>query len=414
MPERIAAALPAPRVAAWPQGLVLVTVNTMPILAMASLVPSLPRMLQHFRALPGHEVLVPMILTIPTLCIGLFASLAGALADRFGRRRLLIGALCVFATVGLAPLLFSDIYLILVSRFAVGLAEACIPTCGNALMGDYFSGEHRKRWLAYQAIAGPSIGSVVLLGGGALGSISWRLPFVIYAIGGGLVLLAVSWLLFEPARAAQGPRAAALQSAAQTPFPWKSALQVGSVTLLTALLFFLQNVQHGRIFAGLGVESPGRISVLVMLASLGTIVGGYAFKKTPLQRIEQLLAIVYVGFGISYIGLYLAPTVAVGTLLDGVGQFAGGFSFPVLLWWTLGKFATPYRGRGAGIWSGCFYVGSFTSPLVTSLIGRWTPTFLATVGVLGVYALIVGLALSAWSLLTRGRSASQPLIAPPL
>jgi MFS family permease len=369
----------------------------MTILAMASLVSSLPRMLEHYRDLPAREVLVPMILTIPTLCIGLFASLAGAAADRWGRRRLLLPALGVFAVLGLAPLLLDNIYLILVCRFAVGLAEEVIPSCGNALMGDYFGGDDRKRWLAYQAIAGPSIGSVVLLAGGALGSISWRLPFLIYAVAGGAVLIFAAIFVYEPIRTS----ASAQRGAGASRFPWASALLVGSVTLLTAQLFFLQNVQHGRIFSALGLDSPARISVFVMLASLGTIVGGYAFKQTKLKGVEEMLALVYVVFGISYIGLYLSPDYRVGTLFDAVGQFAGGFSFPVLLWWTLSKFDASSRGRGAGVWSACFYVGSFLSPLLTSFLGRFTGSFMTTVGVIGVGALLIGSMLCAISIRKR-------------
>jgi MFS family permease len=394
--------------AGFGQGAVLVCVNTAPILAMASLVPSLPRMFQHFAALPGREVLVPMILTVPTLCIGLFASTAGAVADRWGRRRLLMWALAAFALLGMAPMVLDNIYAILACRFAVGLAEAAIPTCGNALMGDYFAGDLRKRWLSYQAVVGPTIGSVVLLAGGALGSISWHLPFLIYGVGGLLAWVAVAFNIWEPQRpSATGAKATTGGTAER--FPWAAALQVGSVTLLTALLFFLQNVQHGRIFAGLGLDSPARISVFVMLASLGTIVGGFAFRHIRIKRVDGLLAIVYLCFGVSYIGLSISPDYVIGTAFDALGQFAGGLSFPVLLWWTLGKFGAAHRGRGAGVWSGCFYVGSFLSPLLTGLIGRWTSSFLATVGVLGAYALLVGFGLLA-STLRAGRVAP---LAPP-
>jgi MFS family permease len=389
------------------QGLVLIFVNTMTILAMASLVSSLPRMLQYYRDIPGHEVLVPMILTIPTLCIGLFASLAGAAADRWGRRRLLLAALAVFAVLGLAPLLLENIFLVLLCRFAVGLAEAVIPTCGNALMGDYFAGDARRHWLSYQAIAGPAIGSIVLLSGGALGTISWRLPFLIYAVAGVIAFLGVALFTWEPARAM--PSHSSQEEGAQSAFPWRTAWLVGSVTLLTSQLFFLQNVQHGRIFTALGLSSPARISVFVMLASLGTIVGGYAFRQTRLRNVTSMLAIVYLVFGVSYIGLCFSPDYRIGTAFDALGQFAGGFSFPVLLWWTLSRFDSASRGRGTGVWSACFYVGSFLSPLLTSFIGIWSGAFMNAVGVIGVVALVAGAILAVFSLRSRSRASAPPV-----
>ena len=386
-----AVAATAPRLPGPRQGMVLILVNTMTILAMASLVSSLPRMLEHYRDIPGHEILVPMILTVPTLCIGLFASVAGAAADRWGRRPMLLVALGVFAVLGLAPLLLENLYLILLCRFAVGLAEAVIPTCGNALMGDYFSGDARKRWLSYQAIAGPTLGSIVLLLGGALGAISWRLPFLIYAVAGGVALVCAAQVIWEPVKALQRESGLA---AGRSQFPWRKALVVGCTTFATAQLFFLQNVQHGRIFAALGLSSPARISIFVMLASLGTIVGGYAFKQTKLRNVTEMLAVVYLVFGVSYIGLYWSPDYRIGTVFDAIGQFAGGFSFPVVLWWTLGQFDASSRGRGTGIWSACFYVGSFFSPLLTSVLGLWTGAFMNSVGVVGVAALAAGLVLA--------------------
>jgi MFS family permease len=397
---------PAPGVR---QGLVLVFVNTMTILAMASLVSSLPRMFQYYHDIPGHEVLVPMILTIPTLCIGLFASLAGAAADRWGRRRLLLVALAVFAVLGLAPLLLENIFLVLLCRFAVGLAEAIIPTCGNALMGDYFAGDARRRWLSYQAIAGPAVGSIVLLAGGALGSISWRLPFVIYAVAGCIAFAGTALFVWEPARVVT--KNLMDSPATKAAFPWRTALLVGGVTMATSQLFFLQNVQHGRIFSALGLSSPARISVFVMLASLGTIVGGYAFRQMRQRSVTSMLAIVYLVFGVSYIGLYFSPDYRIGTAFDALGQFAGGLSFPVLLWWTLSRFDSAYRGRGTGVWSSCFYVGSFLSPLLTSLIGIWTGAFMSSVGVIGVVALITGAILSVFAMRSRSQPAAPSVIA---
>ena len=76
---------------------------------------------------------------------------------------MLIVALIAFSALGLMPMLFDSLPAIIASRVVVGLAEASILTVGNALMGDYFEGAERQRWLGYQNMVGPIFGSTTLL-----------------------------------------------------------------------------------------------------------------------------------------------------------------------------------------------------------------------------------------------------------
>jgi len=388
-----------------PQGLILVVLATLPTLAIAALVPILPVLFQRFRGAPHAQWLVPMILTVPSLCVALFSSGVGAIADRFGRRRALLLSLLGFAAFGLAPFLVDNLYAILGARFVVGVGEAGILTVGNALLGDYFQGEARRHWLAVQTVAGPfaSVGYVLL--GGLLGSWTWRGPFLLYLMG--LVVLIPSiWLLPEPVRPA--PRAAARPL---RDFPWFTALQIGAVTLLCSVVFFVQNVQHGRIFSDLGAGSPERISWVITLAGMGTVVGGFAFHYIRGRSVAMLLAIIFASYGIGYIGLAHAPNYWVGIPFDAMGQFAGGFLIPVLIGWTLSRYTLEYRGRGMGMWAACFFLGQFLSPPLVTLIGHGQWGFLTSVGAVGAACLICALIAG---VIGQSRPAVPSVIAPAL
>ena len=364
-----------------PQALVLVVLATLPTLAIAALVSILPTLFERFRDVPRAQWLVPMILTVPSLCVALFSSLIGAIADRFGRRRALLLSLVGFAAFGLGPFLVDNLYAILGTRFVVGVAEAGIVTIGNALMGDYFHGEERRRWLAVQTVAGPFAAFAYVLLGGALGAWSWRGPFLLYLMG--LVVLIPSlWLLPEPVRMAGRAKAQPLHG-----FPWWTALQVGAVTLLCSVVFFVQNVQHGRIFSDLGARSPELISWVITAAGTGTVVGGIAFHYIRSRSVGTLLAIIFACYGVGYVGLAFAPNYWVGIPFDALGQFAGGFVIPVLIGWTLSRYALEYRGRGVGMWAACFFLGQFLSPPLVTLIGHGQWSFLSSVGAVGAACL---------------------------
>jgi MFS family permease len=83
-----------------------ITLSTMAIVLLA---PILPQLLAEFSAIPGYEFWVPMILTVPALCVALLSPVAGILGDRFGRRRLLLWSFVVYAVVGVLPVFLSSL-----------------------------------------------------------------------------------------------------------------------------------------------------------------------------------------------------------------------------------------------------------------------------------------------------------------
>lgn len=368
------------RIAGRAQGMTLIAAGTLPVMAIAALVSVLPLLFRQFASVPHGELLVPMILTVPSLCVAVCSAPIGALADRWGRRPVLLLSLATFTLSGALPMLFDNVYAIIASRAVVGIAEAAILTVGNALLGDYFQGERRQYWLGLQVSIGPFVSSGYVLFGGLLGSwLSWQGPFLLYLLGG-LVYVAAWLTLYEPVRAAPARETG---TAAPAGFPWRPTVLVGAVTVLVAIVFFLQNVQHGRIFSELGVDSPARISIVVTIASAGTVIGGWFFKKSAPRPVGRMLALSFLCYGISYIGIALAPNYLVGMAFDALGQFAGGYVLPTLIGWALSKYAFENRGRGMGIWGACFFVGQFLSPPVMTLIAHGRLSFLSSVGVMG-------------------------------
>ncbi|WP_322401073.1 MFS transporter [Massilia luteola] len=380
------------------QGIALMAIVNMPSLALSALVPGLPQLFQQFSNVPHFQLLVPMIITVPSLCVALTSGFTGMLADRFGRRNLLLLALLAFALLGLAPLLFDSLLLIVASRVIVGVAEAAILTVGNALMGDYFEGAQRDKWLGYQNMLSPLIGSAIILAGGMLAGVHWRYPFLLYLVG--LGVFALAWYAcWEPQR---DHAAAAAGAAGAAGFPWRPTLFVCGVTVLFSMVFFVQAVQHGRIFADMGVASPERISVLVTIASLGTVAGGYLFKRLSGVPIALRLAASMALYGVCYVGVAWAPGASVGLPLDALGQVGGGLLLPALIAWALTHYRFEHRGRGMGLWGGSFFLGQFLSAPLLTLIGAAAGTFLASVAAIGVVCLVAA-ALLAASALARPR-----------
>ncbi len=366
------------------QGGALIAAAVMPTLAIVSLVPNLPQLFEHFSDVPHHELLVPMIITLPSLCIALFSPLAGAAADFWGRRRLMIAALIAYSVLGLIPLLLNDLYFILGSRFIVGIAEAAILTAGNAMLGDYFAGEARQKWLGIQTTVGPIVASALILAGGKLGSINWHAPFALYALG----FVVLVWVIV----ATWEPKPSSPQATVENEkihFPWATTVLIGAVTIALSIIYFIQAIQLGRIFGELGVKSPQVIGVIVTVASAGVVVGGLMYRRLSHRPIAQLFAVIFLAFAVGYLGMAFSPDFRVGLPFAIIAQFANGLALPTLISWALSKYDYGNRGRGMGVWGSCFFIGTFLSPPLLSLLGVWTGSFMKSVGAMGAACLAV-------------------------
>jgi MFS family permease len=367
------------------QGLALICSAALPTMAIVSLVPNLPQLFAHFGGAPHAELLVPMILTLPSLCIALFSPLIGNLTDRLGRRPVMLASLALFTVVGVLPQAMDGLAAILVTRFFVGIAEAGILTAQNALMGDYFTGTRRQRWLGLLSVISPVLAALFVLAGGALGAIDWHAPFLLYLAGAPMLLwAAVS--IHEPVRT-QAPAGA--HDADAGPFPWAVARNVALVTIGVSVLYFVQAVQLGRVFYEHGAASPAAISLQVTIASAGVVLGGIVFGRLGGLTMPTRFALMFASLGIGYLGLGLAPNAGMALACALVAQFGNGLAIPMLIGWALEKFGPRHRGRGMGVWGACFFVGTFASPPLLTLTTHLAGSFLGAVAATGGLCLLL-------------------------
>jgi len=384
-----------PRTAGAPQAFVLIFAMLMPIASLMAMAPNLPQFFEHFSDLPNKALVVPMIMTIPALCNALLSPFVGALADRFGRRRLFLSALFIHFAFGASAFFLDSLYAILGTRVAVGIAEATIMTLANALLGDYYVQEERQKWLAYQSVLGSIMAAGLVLLGGFLGTVSWNSPFLIHLLS--LAMFAVSFaFIFEPRHAEQHPGEAQAGQAAA--FPALAMTIVCGVSLLCSSVYFVQAIQLGRIFGSFGVESSGYIGIAMTIASVGVVAGGMLYRKlSPTRTVSQLLTTVFVFYAIGLTSLGLVDNLFVGVPLAIVAQVGNGMMIPILVSWALGTLSFAHRGRGMGLWNSAFYIGNFLSPMLVAFVGALAGGFMPAVMWIGVACF--GLAALAFTLL---------------
>ncbi len=104
----------------------------------------------------------------------------GAAGDRYGRRRLLIAGVTLFALASLACALAPNIAWLFVARFIQGVSAAILMPNSLAILGQSFSGEAKGRAIGIWAAVGAAAGAIgPVLGGWLIDVGSWRLIFLI-------------------------------------------------------------------------------------------------------------------------------------------------------------------------------------------------------------------------------------------
>lgn len=391
-----------PRVAGFPQALVIIAISLLPMMAIVALMPIVPALIHNFQNVPHIGTLAPLVLSAPGLCVALFSPFAGYLTDRLGRRRLLIVFAAVYGIGGMMPLFLESFTALFAGRLILGVGEAFILTIGNTLLGDYFEKEQRAKWLMWQAVVGSACGAVLLSLSGFLSTYGWSAPFLVYGLAL-LIAVAAYFLVFEPVRAGV---TSAQRQVVQTQFPRAVMARIVATTFVLAALYFVYTLHFSLALDVLGVKDPRELGNYSAIASLAVPIGGILYKFiAPKSSNFQFTALLLL-LGIGMLGIGGATDVRAVVAFGFVQQLGAGMVIPVLIGWGLREVPDQYRGLGMGLWTSGFFFGQFVSPIFVSALREWTGGLLNAFFVSG--AICIAIAIGS-QLLARHRAASTSL-----
>jgi hypothetical protein len=115
--------------------------------------------------------------------------LAGPLSDRFGRKRLVLGGLAVFAAGSVLCAFADTLSFLILGRVIQALGACTASVLSRAIARDLFDGEALARALAMTMIAGAAAPGFSPLLGSALDLFGWRITFLVVAAFGVVLAL---------------------------------------------------------------------------------------------------------------------------------------------------------------------------------------------------------------------------------
>jgi predicted MFS family arabinose efflux permease len=384
------------------QGIMLLLPITMAVMDISVLTPVVHLLLEHFRDVPNHEYLViGGVLTMPAIWVLLFSPIAGWMADRFGRRNLLLAAMVVYAFVGSAPAFLDNLYLIILSRAALGICESIIITVSTTMISDYYTGLTRERWLASQtAVASVAALGIIFLGGELGATYGWRGPF--YAYPYSLVLaVGVYFLIWEPVKERVDTEPENGKQERYVHFPWARLLGICGLTVLASISFYTVVTKNAEALVALGVHDPALIGEYTMLASIGVPLGTFIFWGVARLPIGWLLLLDFALIGVGFLSMGGATDPAAYSWGSFINQVGCGLVLPTMLVWATRGLSYSIRGRGNGMWQAAFAIGQFLSGMVVTLLSAELNGLLPALVVMGKGALAIAVLSAAVGLWPR-------------
>jgi len=181
---------------------IAMVVGSLGTLGFSITAPLLPDLADAFGVSRGAIGLVQAAVSIPGV---LASAMIGYLADRVGRRRVVLVSLLIFSTFGIAGFFARSFWGLVIVRFLQGIGTSGILGLSIVLVGDLFEGVQRTRAMGYNltfvtmvSMFGPAVSGFLAVDG------IFR-PFLIFAIGYPLALWATRMPTDKPSEPVEPP-----------------------------------------------------------------------------------------------------------------------------------------------------------------------------------------------------------------
>jgi MFS transporter, ACDE family, multidrug resistance protein len=250
-------------------------VTLMAVMGVASITPAFPTIMETFHLKPTQVGILIIAFTLP----GVFLTpLMGILADRLGRKTILVPSLILFGLAGGAITLTTDFQTVVILRAVQGVGATALGLLNVTLIGDLFEPKQRPEVMGYNA-------SVLSLGtasypaiGGLLAGLAWYAPFYLPLLAIPIALAVLFWLE-SPALLKQQPSGVYFRNAWRNinrPYVWKLFV----INILTFVILYGSLLSYFPILMRQRYGAPEwQIGLYLSAFSLATAITAFQMKR---------------------------------------------------------------------------------------------------------------------------------------
>lgn len=343
-------------------------VTLMAILGVSSIIPALPDIMQGLHMTPATIGTVIAAFTLPGV---LFSPLVGILADRMGRKKILVPALFLFGIAGFCCFFARDVRTLLALRFVQGMGAAPLGVLYGTMIGDLYSGRNRSTAMGYNASV-LSLGTALFPAiGGVLAMLGWNWPFVLPLLAIPLGLAIMSRMNNPEPRSTAGLGEYMRDTMQQ--LRSRRALVLFATTFLTFVILYGPIVTYLPILLNQRFQStPATIGSVFLAASLATALASFRLGRLS-ERFgnRALLATGALFYGLCMVGVPNTPGFWMTILPVTCFGIAQGLNIPTVM--TMLTTLAPMEQRGAFMAANgmILRLSQTTAPMVMGGVYAW-------------------------------------------
>ncbi len=373
-----------------PPSWILFTISIVGVTIITPIAPGIPDIL---RALDAPASAAGLIIGSATLPGILLAPVIGVLADRWGRRRVLVPCLLLFAVAGTASIFAPSVAALAVIRFFQGIGAAGLINLVIVLIGDHWEGTDRVRMLGRNSAAlTAGIAALPTVGGALADWLGWRGPFYLYPLVFVVVIAAVRVLPSDEPSGSLGVGDQLRASARVLRTPVVSGLLVLEVAIMVAIFGLILTVLPFHLEEAYGLSAGARGIFLGMPSLISFWISLNVARITDRFGRARAVTTGLAAFAVSFLVLGSPVSLLVlgaGALIWGVAE---GLTFAPLLDRITEAAGQESRGTVIAVSAGAVRLGQTIGPALggIALVGVGAPTaFMAGALLLGTMAAAV-------------------------
>ena len=330
--------------------------------------PVLPAMVEP---LDVSRANIGWIMSVYTFTALVFTPVFGIMADRVGRKNVLVPCVIAYGISGTAIAFAGSFWLVLLLRFVQGVCVAGLMNLGVALIGDLFEGNTRARAMGYRISAQNFANALVPFIAGGLAAIAWNYPFFIYSLAILVGVLVILKLDIPDIRSTQNTSSYLI--AALNIVKHHRALWIFSGGFILFVLLFSIIVYIPMMVTDVLELSTAYAGFAVSLAAATS--GVVATQSGKLRKRYEPEYIVLTGFIVAGLALFLLSFVqSYVVLLSFLIIWGSGFALVMPTLSTLATEQAPpnLRAGVVSVFSMTIYLGQTVSPPLFGKIMQFT------------------------------------------
>ena len=305
------------------QLIIIVTIVTM--MGGSVISPALP-VIQQALAIETSKIgLLMTAFSLPGL---ISIPISGIMTDRFGRQKVIVPMLLLYSIAGSLCFFAPNFETLLLLRFLSGLGAGSLATLSLILIGDLFSNKEQKEALGYRTSFGYFSNGILPIFGGFLAVISWNYPFLLFALGMPISIIAARVLVNEKINSESSVKEYLIEVGRGL----SNARVASLLTVAPTLMIINQGILATFLPIYIGSKFGASAAVIGIIISTRTIAGSliafFMGKLTEIVKEEWLLvsSIIVLAITILFLPLVTSAWVMIAPVM--VMGLALGIGFP--------------------------------------------------------------------------------------